>query len=226
MNKNYTKLYLRRIKKLLKEREKNFEAILNSFKSLKFAEYDIFLSHSYKDKKLVEALYLELNSRSYKVYVDWICNTNLDRNLINRETAQVIRENIKKSKCLIYATSDSAKVSRWMPWECGYMDGFSGYVAILPITNRIDDAFKGEEFLSLYPLLKRDFEDNLVLEISSYEYIMFDDWINKSDESIKLSDKKIQSYYYIKTLKEGIKVPLFGIGINNIINNIISFLRR
>ena len=42
-------------------------------------EYDIFLSHSSLDKKLVLTLVNLFNEAGYSVYVDWIEDTQLDR---------------------------------------------------------------------------------------------------------------------------------------------------
>lgn len=42
---------------------------------------------------------------------------------------------MKQSKCLLFATTENYLNLKWMPWEIGYYDGFTGKVVILPITD-------------------------------------------------------------------------------------------
>lgn len=51
----------------------------DSVNNMKVREYDIFLSHSSLDKKLVLTLVDLFNEAGYSVYVDWIEDTQLDR---------------------------------------------------------------------------------------------------------------------------------------------------
>lgn len=117
-------------------------------------EFDIFLSHSYDDKKYIYKLYKILTSYNLSVYVDWIVDPELNRSNVNKKTAQLIRNRMKQSKCLLYATSKNASDSKWMPWELGYFDGYStGKVAIIPIVDNECNSFVGQEYLSLYPYI-------------------------------------------------------------------------
>lgn len=81
----------------------------------KFANFDVFLSHSYDDadtilgvKKLIEALGLS-------VYVDWVDDPGLDRGSVTRSTAEVLRHRLNHSKSLVYAHSANTPSSKWMP---------------------------------------------------------------------------------------------------------------
>ena len=49
-------------------------------------DYDIFLSHSSLDKKLVLTLVSLFNEAGYSVYVDWIEDIQLDRSNVNNST--------------------------------------------------------------------------------------------------------------------------------------------
>ncbi|MBU1668340.1 toll/interleukin-1 receptor domain-containing protein [bacterium] len=175
--------------------------------SIKEDSFDIFLSHSYNDKKIIPVLKYLFEQMGYTVYVDWITDELLSRDEVDKKTAEVLQKRMKQSKCLIYSTSDNSKNSRWMPWELGYFDGIrTKMVGILPI--RIDenfkDDFKGEEYLGLYyyisiDKLSRDLEhtvmameksaleqmrqnmskvDKLFINENSSKFILFKEWIN------------------------------------------------
>jgi|WetSurMetagenome_2_1015567.scaffolds.fasta_scaffold01477_10 hypothetical protein len=223
MNSAFKKNDLFFIQNHLNKRKISLTSILNSFKTLKYSEYDIFLSHRYKDRKFIEVIFIELSIRGYSVYVDWICNENLSRKDINRETAQAIRDKIEQSKCLIYVTTEEKNVSKWMPWECGYMDAFSKNVAILPITDSGQNTFKGEEFLSLYPLVKKDSENNLIIELNPSKSILFDDWIKKRVTQQEQWPENRYYFYDIGKFRNKLNAPAFGIGTTNIRKNIYSF---
>ncbi len=83
--------------------------------------YDLFLSHSYKDKvKLIELKDI-LNNFGINVYMDWANDKDeLQRELTSAETAAVITERIKISKAILYIHTDSSFDSKWTPWELGY----------------------------------------------------------------------------------------------------------
>ena len=94
-----------------------------SLDSIQYDSFDIFLSHSYNDRKIIPALKKKLESFGFSVYVDWITDHLLSRKNVTKETAQVLQKRMKQSKCLIYATSQNSSTSKWMPWELGYFDG-------------------------------------------------------------------------------------------------------
>lgn len=72
----------------------------DSVNNTKIREYDIFLSHSSLDKKLVLTLVDLFNEAGYSVYVDWIEDTQLDRSNVNKDTAQTLRSRMNHSKGL------------------------------------------------------------------------------------------------------------------------------
>lgn len=113
--------------------------------------FDVFLSHSMKDEKVILGLYLRLKSMGSSVYVDWIVDPQLDRSKISSDTAERLRTRMRQSKTLIYAHSVNASDSKWMPWELGYFDGFRSAVAVLPIATTGKETAVGQEYLGLYP---------------------------------------------------------------------------
>ena len=150
----YTKSYLER---LSNSKVKGTKTLASAIRESKYrTQFDIFLSHSYSDKKYIEGLFLELTSRGFTVYVDWIIDPEFDRTNITKSTVNSIRRRMKQSRSLIYATSQNASNSKWMPWELGFLDGDKGTCAILPITDHEKSLFKGQEFLSVYPVIGKD----------------------------------------------------------------------
>lgn len=141
--------------------------------------YDIFLSHSFLDAELIEALKEEFEGLGLKVYVDWIEDRQLDRSAVTSETAKTIKERMKCCKSLIYAFSDNSSKSKWMPWELGFFDGYKGIVAVLPVveTPTSSEAFVGTEFLGIYPYIVNT-SGTLFAHRSLTSYVGFKDWLN------------------------------------------------
>ena len=79
--------------------------------------FDIFLSHSFLDKKKVQGLYDILTASGYSVYVDWINDPQLNRSNVTQKTAELVRKRMKASKSLLLAISTNASLSKWIPWE-------------------------------------------------------------------------------------------------------------
>jgi len=179
-----------------------------SLDNIRHKSFDIFLSHSYNDKEIIPALKKELEKMGYTVYVDWITDSLLSRDEVNSKTAEILQIRMNQSKCLVYATSDNSKKSRWMPWELGYFDGIkTKMVGILPIqkeNNNFQDDFKGEEYLGLYFYITIDklskellhtvmaMERNalqnmkeemdkvtkLFIQNTNNKFVLFDEWLN------------------------------------------------
>lgn len=177
----YTSSYLKGISrgKTLNESTKLFAAGTKLH-----TEFDIFLSHSFLDKEDVEGLYFELTRMGYSVYVDWIVDPKLDRNNVTKESATLIRDRMRLCKCLLLAISDNASVSKWMPWELGFVDGFTNRCAIIPVSSRtlfIPNSYIGFDYLSLYPFIKKhsttqQFEKLWVIE-DARKYVIFESWL-------------------------------------------------
>ncbi len=151
--------------------------------------FDIFLSHSFLDKEEVEGLYLELRDLGYTVYVDWIIDPHLDRKNVTKNTAELIRSRMKSCKTLLMAVSANAIMSKWMPWELGFVDGKTNRCAILPVgqDGTAPKTFTRYEYLLLYPYIKKatiNFFEKIYITESSNSYVLFDDWIKKNETPI------------------------------------------
>jgi hypothetical protein len=113
--------------------------------------WDIFMSHSLMDAGLIYGIRDQLTEMGFKVYVDWIEDPHMDRESVSKETAATLQERMQQCKSLFFATTDNHSKSKWMPWECGFFDGFDGHVAILPIVDHPTTSYRGQEYLGLYP---------------------------------------------------------------------------
>lgn len=165
-------------------RTRNFSASTTS-------NFDIFLSHSFLDRDEVLGLYKELTNRGFSVYVDWIVDPQLDRNNVTKDSAELIRLRMNSSKALLLAISHNASVSKWMPWELGYVDGKTGFCAVSPISkdNADRSSYQGAEYLSLYPYLDKDTDrvgkEQLWVNERDGAYINLQQWIKDKTRPFK-----------------------------------------
>lgn len=170
--------YETRAKQILNEsinRQKSFSAQSKT--------YDIFLSHSSNDAEIVAGLKFEIEDLGYSVYVDWIEDPLLNRRNVTKETALVLQERMKNCKSLIYAFSENATNSKWMPWELGYFDALKGTVAILPISNSSKNSFQGSEYLGIYYYIQFDTTEGtnkpaIWVHETVTKYTIFNSWLN------------------------------------------------
>lgn len=112
--------------------------------------YDLFISHSFRDKEFIVGLRYLFENAGYRVYINWIDDSDLDRENVTFDTAIKIRNRINRSKGLAYIATRNITHSKWCPWEFGISDGIHGRACILPVMNT---NFNGQEYLSLYPYL-------------------------------------------------------------------------
>ena len=146
-------------------------------------EYDVFLSHSSLDKRLVLTLVNLFNEAGYSVYVDWIEDTQLDRSNVNKSTASILRNRMNDSKGLSYVATSNSTNSKWCPWELGYFDGKKdSRCCILPVME--GSSFQGQEYLGLYPYIQYnkvyggDHYDFWIYNQGTDEYIILSSWLS------------------------------------------------
>lgn len=162
------------------------DAILNesvaSASSTPDSTFDVFLSHSIKDAEIVLGTVDLLSNHGHSVYVDWIIDRDLDRNNVNKKTAEKLRSRLRQCKSLLYLSSMNSPASKWMPWECGYKDGHNTRVAILPFAQTATNSFTGTEYLSLYPYVTEEMNQQSIKKLYVNEnptsYCLFKDWLN------------------------------------------------
>lgn len=161
---------------------KSASTILNEStnKFNEYKKYDIFISHSYQDAKIILGIKKYIEDMNYSVYVDWIEDTHLDRNNVDRETAEILKSRMAHSRCLFYVTTENSPNSKWMPWELGYFDGIKNKVAILPIKeSQYDESYNGQEYLGLYGYISKDYNNQLYINMSNIHKQKFNEWLEK-----------------------------------------------
>jgi len=114
--------------------------------------FDVFLSHSYEDAEVITGIKGLIEDQGLSVYVDWIVDPEADRSQVTPATANMLRRRMNRCEFLLYASSDAAKGSKWMPWELGYFDGSKpNHIGVVPIVASASSSFCGQEYLGLYP---------------------------------------------------------------------------
>lgn len=121
--------------------------------------FDIFISYNITDKDIIRGVHNELTKMGFKVYVDFIVDSNLDRRNVTLNTARIIRRRLENSKSLIYAQSPAAMISKWMPWELGIVDGNTKRCAVMPILPENTYLYSKQEYLKLYPIIRPNIFD-------------------------------------------------------------------
>ena len=165
-------------------REAKEQRILISESTMHFDDagnYDLFISHSFRDKELISGLYHLFNKAGYKVYIDWIDDKDLDRSKVTSDTAALIKRRIWASTGTTYVSTSNSTSSKWCPWELGVADGMKGKVCILPV---MESSFKGQEYLGLYPYLeyakvqgKEKQEFWVYDQVDRSKYVILRDWL-------------------------------------------------
>ena len=142
-------------------------SLLESYSGVpsEFEQYDLFISHSYRDKDHIIALRHFFKRAGFSVYIDWIDDPTLDRTNVTSATAELIKKRLEQCRGLAYIDSYNIPTSKWCPWELGIADGLLGKVCILPITQYDTFEYREREYLGLYPYLEMG-RDNRQLCIS------------------------------------------------------------
>jgi hypothetical protein len=124
--------------------------------------YDVFLSHSARDKNTVLAILEIIENKGYSAYVDWIDDSETDRNAI----ASKIKTAIKKSAKLLYIHTHNSISSKWTPWEIGCFDSAKGVskIAIMPLLDNKNNTpgYFGQEYLQQYNTISANYLFNFL----------------------------------------------------------------
>lgn len=113
-------------------------------------EYDIFLSYSIHDKAYAIKTFNLLIKCGYSVYID-LMDKRMNRNNVNRKTAILLADVMGKCKGLLYLHSSASKVSKWCPWELGFVSGKRKFMCgTIPLVESSDEKYTGQEYLNIY----------------------------------------------------------------------------
>lgn len=167
----------REYRRVLKSAQVRLAEVVQSSRT----HFDVFLSHSIKDAELVDGARLELEDKGLTVYVDWVVDPAMSRESVTAATANLLRLRMRQSDSLLYMHTENSPQSKWMPWELGFFDGAKGRVAILPVLKSPTSAFRGQEYLGIYPAV--DFapstsgQERMWTQRSRDEYASFKEWL-------------------------------------------------
>jgi hypothetical protein len=110
-----------------------------------------FLSHSSKDAEFLPGVIKLLQDHGATVYCD-LDDERMPENP-DRETANIIKQQIKSSTRLVIFVTLNSKDSKWVPWELGIGDTVLNpeNVALLPtVATSGEQAWARQEYLGLY----------------------------------------------------------------------------
>ena len=152
--------------KLIKEQKGGLTVLMRSYVERidllleKSEPISVFLSHSSDDTEAVLGAVHALEKLGYSVYVDWMYRMNKSGAVpfvVNSNTVDSLQSFMENSIHLFYLHTDSAKESKWCPWELGYFHAMSKPkegVYVLPLVSPLvshHSPFKGQEYLDIYP---------------------------------------------------------------------------
>lgn len=121
----------------------------------------VFLSHKHDDLEELKGFigYLE-RYYSIECYIDSDDPSMPEKT--SGETAERIKNAIRKTDRFILLATDNAIASKWCNWELGYGDAqkFKDRIAILPMKNTGRTFYSGNEYMQIYPhIVKIDSSD-------------------------------------------------------------------
>ncbi len=142
------------------------------------SEATVFLSHSHKDRELIEPTIAFLRSHGVKVYVDWLDEGMPD--VVSGETAKKIKEKIQQQKKFLVLVTESSKDSRWVPWELGYADSKKGmeHIAAFPVAESTGN-FQHNEYLEIYPRVELFNDKWIVWTADPAKFVYLEAWLRQ-----------------------------------------------
>ena len=112
-----------------------------------------FLCHSHEDRELAKGIKVILKEEGVSLYIDWEDQSMPETP--NQETADRIRNHIKRADIFLFLATANSKASRWCPWELGYANGEACSIYILLTESNGSDY--GNEYLGLYPNIDKGY---------------------------------------------------------------------
>jgi hypothetical protein len=137
-------------------------------------DFDVFISHSVSDARIVDAVVRHLNDLKLVAFVDWKSDKDdLNRSKTDQHTPGVLQLRMKQSKCLLLIRTRGADSSIWVSWELGYYAALDRKMVVLEVGN---DLGNEPEFIRNYPKAFLTSNGLHVVEAETrYEFI---DWLN------------------------------------------------
>lgn len=141
-----TKSYLNKL--LNTNRVKSSRVFFESYKlNESVLKYDIFLSYSFNDLEYASVIAQLLISHGFTVYFEKKPSVSI----VSRATVERIAKMMDSCRSLLYIHTQSSTVSKWCPWELGYMSGKTNFrCATIPIVDN-EKTYIHQEYLKIYP---------------------------------------------------------------------------
>ncbi|HDK3681733.1 TPA: toll/interleukin-1 receptor domain-containing protein [Staphylococcus aureus] len=104
--------------------------------------YDIFISHSTKDKKTVEDIIRVFNEQNKTCYCDWTMDQDyLKRKYVGEYTKQVLKARMEQSKMLVLLRTENSVQSDWVSFEIEYFENLKKPIYIVESLEELLEAF-------------------------------------------------------------------------------------
>lgn len=148
-------------------------------------QYDVFLSYCYVDKSFAIKIVNLFEKMGFSVYVD-IRDPKLSRSKVDKKTVERISSIMNRCKSLVYVHTASATMSKWCPWELGYMSGKKNFRCATILLTEDKEDFPRQEYLDIYPYLDYEKDNQGIYQLwakdlDSSAYINFRAYINGKD---------------------------------------------
>ena len=141
----------------------------NSKSAQRVKHYDLFISHSFKDRKIIYDIVANANDVGLNCYVDWVADDSfLKRDLVSEFTREVLKARMEESNKLLFVSSVNSRASEWVSFELQY---YQEHVKNEILMIVID----GEDFHNFKTIKIGDFssklkEDVVVLDMPQRKY--------------------------------------------------------
>lgn len=127
--------------------------------------YDVFISHSSRDKDLIKKLRIYLEDQYHlSAYIDW----NEDSGMSREEVADTVKNAMSHSKTFLIVKTDNSDQSSWVSWETGcfemmcttFNDNNFDRIGVLLIEDDSKafnkNTFLHQEYLKRYEIIGKD----------------------------------------------------------------------
>jgi hypothetical protein len=118
--------------------------------------YDVFISHSTKNKDVVKKLKQLLEDKyNLSAYIDWDEDAGCKRD----EVCDKVKDAMNRSKSLLYIKTSDSDDSQWVAWEVGRYDALNADkigVLLIEDDKLTNETWLHREFLKHYYILEKD----------------------------------------------------------------------
>jgi hypothetical protein len=138
----------------------------------------VFISYKHGEKDYVYRCKDLLKQHGFEGYIDYEDDTMPIQT--SGETAEKLKDAIKKSKKFILIASNGAINSKWCNWELGVADPhkYIHHLALLSIKPDYSN-YEGEEYLQIYPTIQVNEQLNYYVNYPDGKKEPLGDWLKK-----------------------------------------------